>query len=295
MIEKLQVEYGFGGALTFVPGTNGLLKAVLVHRSGARVEVYLHGAHVTSWRNAAGDELFFLSRESNFAPERPIRGGIPVIFPQFGGGSLPSHGIARISEWSVAHTGVLDNGDILLALQLHQSAESLELWPYRFSLTLGIALAADSLTISLDAENMDEKAFSFTSALHTYFGVADIGRTALRGLQDVAYIDSLREDIQEVETRPVIRLAEETDRIYVDAPDHLYVDDEGHGRTIEITKAGMPDVVVWNPWIAKSQRMPDFGDDEYLRMVCVETGIIAAPRDLSPGEYWQGTTRFSTA
>jgi glucose-6-phosphate 1-epimerase len=54
----------------------------------------------------------------------------------------------------------------------------------------------------------------------------------------------------------------------------------------------MPDVVVWNPWIAKSQRMPDFGDDEYQRMVCIETGSIETRPTLFPTESWEGDTTF---
>jgi len=42
--------------------------------------------------------------------------------------------------------------------------------------------------------------------------------------------------------------------------------------------------VVWNPWVEKSARMPDFGADEWPRMCCVETA--RAPGDeceLAPG------------
>jgi len=57
----------------------------------------------------------------------------------------------------------------------------------------------------------------------------------------------------------------------------------------------MNDAVVWNPWSDKSQRMEDFGDDEYMRMVCVETGNIVAPVELNPGARWAGATVFSVA
>jgi D-hexose-6-phosphate mutarotase len=56
-------------------------------------------------------------------------------------------------------------------------------------------------------------------------------------------------------------------------------------RAIIVSKTGSKSTVVWNPWIAKSQRMPDFGDDEYLRMVCVESGNVSENSvTLAPGE-----------
>ena len=47
-------------------------------------------------------------------------------------------------------------------------------------------------------------------------------------------------------------------------PTHtLQIVDEASGRVMEVKKAGFPDFVVWNPWVAKSQAMADFGDEEY--------------------------------
>ncbi len=46
------------------------------------------------------------------------------------------------------------------------------------------------------------------------------------------------------------------------------------------------DVVVWNPWSAKAQRMADFGDEEYLVMLCVEPGHVDQWRALAPGQTW---------
>ena len=106
--------------------------------------------------------------------------------------------------------------------------------------------------------------------------MADIRQAALHGLEGVTFIDSLRDDLRAEETRPAIRFAEETDRIYLAAPHRLRLATGRHDIVIE--KTNLPDVVVWNPWVDKSRRMNDFGDDEYLRMLCVETGLIAAPR-----------------
>ncbi len=292
MIDILQTEFGIPGAVEVIGGTNGMPKIVLTHASGARAEVYLHGGHITSW-TANGEELLFMSSESDFEPGQAIRGGIPVIFPQFGGGPLPKHGVARTQEWKIVRSASHPSGSIEVILQLTENEQTLAMWPHRFTLTLGLMLGTDALTVEMRATNTGNTAFDFQAVLHTYFKVADIGRTEVRGLEGVTFIDSLRGNSREVETRPVIRFAAETDRIYVNTPDRLYVCDEGNARTISIETRDMPDVVVWNPWIEKSQTLSDFGDDEYLRMVCVETGSIESRPKLSPGDSWRGSTIFS--
>jgi glucose-6-phosphate 1-epimerase len=87
------------------------------------------------------------------------------------------------------------------------------------------------------------------------------------------------------ETADAIRFTAETDRIYQDTDATVRIDDPVLNRSIEVSKTGSKSTVVWNPWIAKSQRMPDFGDDEYLQMVCVESGNVREHAvTLFPGE-----------
>ena len=50
----------------------------------------------------------------------------------------------------------------------------------------------------------------------------------------------------------------------------------------------VPLAVVWNPWKEKAKSMSDFGDEDYKRMVCVESGAIEKVITLKPGEEWQG-------
>jgi glucose-6-phosphate 1-epimerase len=292
MLDTLRAEHAIPGAIAFTSGMHNLPKVVLTHASGASAEVYLDGAHITSWKNARGEELLFVSRESHFEMGRSIRGGIPVVFPQFCEGPLPKHGFARISRWQLARTAVRDTGVVTALFGLQHREATLELWPHPFRLSYQVALDAFTLSVKMRVENIGASPFAYQAVLHTYFGVADIRQTAVHGFKGITYIDSLRENQRAVETRDAIRFAEETDRIYVSAPDRLGVEDEGHSRRITIEKTGMPDAVVWNPWIAKSQQMFDFGDDEYQNMVCVETGIIAEKITLQPGERWTGSTTF---
>lgn len=290
MIDNLNAQFSIPDAISIRAGMNDLPKIILTQQSGARAEVYLYGAHLTSWIDATGAELLLLSRQVIFEPGRAIRGGIPVIFPQFGSGALPQHGLARISEWQLADTGVLADGALFIELSLRDSSETLAHWPHPFGLCLKFTLRENSLTIDMRVDNTGTESFDFQAVLHSYFRVANIQQTALQGLEGVTFIDTLRGNIHEVETRPSIRFDVEIDRIYQQAPDYLQLDDEGNARQITIEKQQMPDVVVWNPWIVRSQQLHDLADDDYLNFVCVETGNMATTLPLLPGKSWQGKT-----
>ena len=64
--------------------------------------------------------------------------------------------------------------------------------------------------------------------------------------------------------------------MYLDTQADCVIYDAAGQRRISIGKAGSDATVVWNPWIAKARAMPDFGDDEWPEMVCVETGNVGA-------------------
>src|SRR5512139_1508054 len=91
----------------------GLPKLTLVAPDGARAEVYLYGAHVVSWVSASGQERLFLSRASAFRAGAPIRGGVPIVFPQFGmTGPLPLHGLARLMAWEIVAAKAVGQGAV---------------------------------------------------------------------------------------------------------------------------------------------------------------------------------------
>lgn len=49
--------------------------------TGESVTVHLFGATVTSWKLADGTEQLFLSEGAKLDGSKPIRGGVPVVFP----------------------------------------------------------------------------------------------------------------------------------------------------------------------------------------------------------------------
>lgn len=286
-------QFAIPGAVAMTAGVNGFPTCVLTHAGSARATITLHGAHVTAWTDASGYENLYMSRQAVFASDTAIRGGIPVIFPQFGGrGPLAAHGFARTSVWDLVGTDLREDGCVTATFALTDSAATRAIWPYRFRCALTVELTANTLTVALVVSNTDAQPWAFTTALHTYFAVRDIRQTTLEGLQGVTYEDALQQHALTVEAHAALSIAEEVDRVYLHAPDLLHVQDAQAQRTLTIAKREMPDVVVWNPWVEKSQRLRDFGDEDYRSMLCVETGCIRDAVMLAPGEHWRGKTTY---
>jgi glucose-6-phosphate 1-epimerase len=264
----------------------------LEHASGCRAVLHLNGAHLTSWVAADGREMLFVSERARFEEGVTIRGGVPVIFPQFGEGALPKHGFARTAQWEMAEMGTGEDGAALAIVELCDSDETRAIWPYAFRAELTVSLA-DSLSMTLAVTNTGEQPFAFTGALHTYFRVDDIRHAAVEGLNGVTYIDKTRDRQRFRETRDQLRVGAETDRVYVDAPAELRIRGAAGGRTVTLRREGFRDAVVWNPWAEGARALPDFAPDEYLRMLCVEAAAAAEPVPVAPGETWRGTQIIS--
>lgn len=270
------------------PAPRALPSLRLNHPSGSSTEIYLQGAHVASWIPPSGTDVLFMSRESLFEAGVPIRGGIPVVFPQFSSrGPLPKHGFARTEQWHVEEQGTEPGGAAYAHLSLADSAATRELWPHPFLAELYVRLS-DSLTTTLRVTNTGEQPFTFTTALHTYFLLGDVREARVEGLEGSRFLGTEPGAAPRAFSTP-ITVEGETDGVYAGAADRLLIRDPSLERSIVIEKTGFPDAVVWNPWIDKAREMPDFGDEEYLTMICVEPGSIAEPVRLAPGERWSGT------
>jgi glucose-6-phosphate 1-epimerase len=257
----------------------------LVHTpSGASAEVHPRGAHVTSWIPAGGTEALFVSRAAHFEPGTAIRGGVPVVFPQFATfGPLPKHGFARLEPWSPA-----DSPPSRAVLRLRDSAGTREIWPHAFAAELAVELEEARLSIRLSVTNTEVAPYSFTAALHTYLRVADVRRASVVGLQGLTYRDSRHGGETRVEVEAELWIPDEIDRIYLDAPSELRVRDEVGGRTIRILSEGFADAVVWNPGARGAADLLDMEAGEEREMLCVEAAQVAVPVFLGPGETWRG-------
>lgn len=265
---------------------HGLPAVQLTAPAGARAIITLHGAQLVSWQPAGGDERLYLSERSAFTAGQPIRGGVPVIFPQFAGfGSGPRHGFGRTEAWRFTERRAGNDFDCA-TLRLEASEATRALWPHDFGAELTVSIGANRLDIELEVENADCRDFTFAAALHTYLRVREVETARLEGLQGRRYRDQLAGGKEQVDRAEALVVADEVDRIYVDPPSTLVLLE--HRRSLLIESDNFPDLVVWNPWETKAAALPDMPPMGFRRFLCVEPAAVAQPVRLEPGKAWWG-------
>ncbi len=281
-IEELEKQFA-NEPVSF--GKRGELDTIRVENRFASFEMTFHGAHALSYAPRGGEDLLMVSRESNFAPGKPIRGGVPVCWPWFGpypaDAIAPAHGYARLARWELFAVRTLPTGETRLLLRLDRSTVPAGI-PQLEAEAEFIATVGAKLELELITYNTSPGELAITEALHSYFAIDDVSQLEITGLEDTLFLDKL--DGGEKIQRGAIAIDREVDRIYLDTASDVTISDHSRKRRIVVSKAGSLSTVVWNPWIEKARRLADFGDDEYGRMVCVET--VHAARDsrvVAPG------------
>ncbi|MDH5436974.1 MAG: hypothetical protein OEX83_09460, partial [Gammaproteobacteria bacterium] len=136
-----------------------------------------------------------------------------------------------------------------------------------YRLTIG-----KTLTLELVTTNNSDQEYTIGQALHTYFKVDDVASTTVQGLDGRDYFDKTDGFSRKTQSGPVT-ISTEVDRVYVQTPDDVTIDDGK--RKITIRKKGSQSTVVWNPWIVVAEKMGDLGKDGYLGMLCVESSNAA--------------------
>lgn len=272
------------------PGVGDQPKIVLTATDGACAEIYLYGAHVTSWIPSGGSEALFLSPKAEFRHGSSIRGGVPIIFPQFAKlGQLPAHGFARTLTWELAKSA-----PDYAVLRLRENEDRLSIWPHKFEIEYTVRIGGSRLELSLRVTNTDSVPFEFTSALHTYLRVGNLRRTTVGGLKGLWFVDRTnpsaniaREATQKDEW---LEFPAEVDRLYFESmhPVQLVQDEQ----RVSLEQEGFMDTVVWNPGPEKCAASKDMLPDSYLEFVCIEAAAVEKPIRLGPGESWAGMQRL---
>ena len=294
-IDALNAAFAIKDSVRFARGNGGLPVALLTHKNGCTSTVYLFGACVTSWTQKSGDEVLYVRPDAAFDKTKPIGGGAPLCFPQFGPGAMQQHGFARNCDWEVIGSSADVNPDdpepaVMLALKPNDFTRSM--WDEPFEATYEVTLRREKLKMELCVKNTSQdKPIDFTAALHTYIEVTDCANSGVfaRGLMGKTYLDKNIDPINPPprvqDHKDVFFGLELCDRIYLDTdPETLLYVGSGAAVAVENT-AGWMDTVVWNPHLTMKEC--------YKNFCCIESAAVGKPVVVQPGKVWRGETNLS--
>jgi glucose-6-phosphate 1-epimerase len=246
--------------------------ALRLEGSGGKLLVAVLGAQVLSWQGPLG-EVLWCGSNAEYAPAKPVRGGVPLVFPWFGDHAtdkkLPAHGFARTLTWSVADAK--PGPELVLACQ--DDASTRAMWPHAFVLRLSIALR-DRLQLQLTVRNTGASPLRCEEALHTYFAVGDVHTASVHGLEGVPFTETATAPEAAWDTKSPLRFRAETDRVFHGTPDRLELRAPALQRTIAIATQNARSAIVWNPWPAKTAKLSQMSPDDWQRFCCVESANV---------------------
>jgi len=270
-LSDLNRRFAIPGIAKIVDGRGGL-PCVQVTAPRASGEIYLHGAHVTSWRPDGAEEVLYVSSKSKWQGGTAIRGGVPVCFPWFSTRAedphSPAHGLVRTKSWQLEGITHADH-DVTIALSTSADAATRKTWFGDYHL-LFCATFGEQLRLELIVTNHGTSSFRFEEALHSYFRVGNLAAAKLRGLNGVTYHDKTDAQREKHQHGDFV-ISTETDRIYRNTLSTVEIEDPAARRRILVAKEDSRDTVVWNPWSEKGKAMSDLTADEWRQFVCVET------------------------
>jgi len=291
MIESIKKQYASCEQVEFVKQNELLL--IRVNNTLGSAEIAFQGAQINRYQAIDGPTTLFTSDANTYSTGSPLRGGVPICWPWFGDldknpqeiqqqlslndrTNAPAHGFVRSQEWEL---NSIESSDILTRIEFkYINSKHEPLWPFATELKYRIEVS-DSLNLSLKVINNDSREFTYSQALHSYFAVKDIHKTAIRGFNESIYADALdkneRGEWLEKSQHGDISFNQEVDRVYHSAPSPIELLDnslsDSKSKTLKIFSSGTASTVIWNPWIDKSKTLSQFNDDDYKNMVCIES------------------------
>ena len=273
--------------------------------SGASATLYPFGATLASYINASGHETLFVSTLAKTDGSKALRGGIPLVFPQFGqpNKDMPQHGFLRNNYWKIVEPVVdeAEGATATLGLELGNvvngrgdgswAAENAPKENLDCSIHLKVLVTASACTTTLAITNAGSVPFDYQTLFHTYYKI--YGSKALdptccnvTGLGGYSVEDKITGETYVQDSSTTIVVDKEVDRIYTppsDQPEVKVVISTGEdGSKVYVKASGkagdvaLPvSAVIWNPFIEKAKGMSDFGNEDYHDMICVEPGILS--------------------
>ncbi|OSX67581.1 hypothetical protein POSPLADRAFT_1176447 [Postia placenta MAD-698-R-SB12] len=279
-------------------------KIVLTHPKGSSAEILLYGATVISWKsgsvpNPQPVERLFVSSKAALDGSKPVRGGIPVVFPCFGAPTHPEHlklgqhGFARSETWTF-NSIVMDNeAGVSVKLTLEPKASITERYERPFHLAYVVTLAEHQISTDLHVQNTalsTTPPLEFQALFHNYIR-APASEVSITPLEGISYYDKTEtsEELRskpKTEQRATVDVKKFTDSVYEDAPGIYEV--ASPTNKVEIKTKSFKDVVVWNPQAEAGSKIGDMEAGGWEKYVCVEPGYVRGFVKLEAGQTWIG-------
>ncbi|MBR9727802.1 D-hexose-6-phosphate mutarotase [Shewanella intestini] len=269
------------GSVTTKSMANGL-QYVEVDTELCQARIFLQGAQIDQFQPKGQSPLLWVSAADDYQVGNGIRGGIPICWPWFGQSEIadfPQHGFARTRTWSLSSVN-MQNQLAIITLSLPINHADKQYWPHDTQLKVVFELGT-RLKVSLVNTNNADYPVQLTQALHTYFPTSDIHNTQVDGLAGSQYIEFGQGPFKQPHNQ--VAFTKETDRVYTNLqPQQIISTPEGN---IIVNRDNSHSAVLWNPWIAKSQRLSRFNDNDYLSMLCLEAANVLDDKVLlQPGD-----------
>jgi galactose mutarotase-like enzyme len=250
------------------------------------------GGLISGWC-CGGRELVYLDLERFLDPAQSVRGGFPVLFPITGGlpdNQLPlpqgtftigQHGFARTQPWRMEP--LADGRGV--ALDLSDTADTLQAYPFQFLLRMEVRLEPGALEIRTTVSNRSADPMPFSFGLHPYFNLSSLEGVRMEGLPE--------ECLNQLTMAPA-PTAEQMDRLsqgidlLVRPTGPVRLVDEAAGATLELQLTHPFDLVVL--WTEPPRPM-----------VCIEPwsgprqALLSGDRkiELAPGASTELSTRYA--
>ncbi len=291
-LDTLNQQFAIRDHVSFHEDQPGMVQLRVV-TDASEASIYLQGAHLTRWTPHRQNPVLYLSPQTALSPGKPIRGGIPVLFPWFGprwnaeaydaahGTQSPMHGFARTSLWTVDRVHLDPTGEVHVALSLAPSDLSRSLGYGHFHAAIEFRVGR-TLQVLLTVRNTGQEAMEFEEGLHSYFAVEDVPAARLDGLRGSTYIDKRDNGTRKVQRETSFAFTRDADQVHVHTADPLVLHDPAGQRSIHIAKEGSQTTVIWNPWSVLSPNFPDLPPDGWQHFICVETVNAADDRITLP-------------
>lgn len=207
-------------------------------------------------------------------PGQPVRGGVPVLFPQFANkGPLPKHGFVRNLVWEVQRTWQTSSeSGVIYALDLDE--QTVHVWPNKASLKLEISASSRQLFMRLVVTNKGTNTLEWTGGLHPYWWLPNLLDTKVVGLgaehQNELIFDEngIEQIFSNKNTVTLMR---------------------GKDSAIELQASGFDEWMVWSPGQVGAKLLTDMPGEDWQHFVCIEPVCVTNPVKLEAGESFEGT------